>query len=135
MPFPAVHITVIALAAGTGGLFAQRIRRAARVMCAAAGAKNAYAEIYLVGDAMMEKNVLAFPADPRFPRPDIPGKVLGEMYLNPGYIKKHGQNLAHMLSHGLLHLLGYTHERARDTMRMERMEKMLCAKVVHIFET
>jgi probable rRNA maturation factor len=36
---------------------------------------------------------------------------------------------AHLVVHGMLHLRGYDHERARDASRMERMETRLLAKV------
>ncbi len=76
-------------------------------------------EVYIVGDAFMKKNVLAFPAPKNFPRPDLPKgvKPLGEIYLNPGSEK--------MLIHGFLHLLGYDHQKKSDRMEMEKKEKQL----------
>lgn len=98
--------------------------------------KNAYIEIYLVGDNFMRKNVLSFPAPKGFPRPDIGQKYkyLGEIYLNPDYIKKEHltindsrftihDKLAYMLIHGLLHLRGYDHKRKSDTIIMQKKEK------------
>ncbi len=89
-------------------------------------------EIYLVGDAFMNKNVLSFPADAAFPRPDLKGqRALGEVYLNPTYIKRHDENTDYLLIHGILHLLGYDHVRERDRITMERLEQKLLRKITN----
>lgn len=93
------------------------------------GLKNVHFEVYLVDNDFMEKNVLAFPAPKRFPRPDIKAKPLGEIYLNPDYIKKHRENLAYMLIHGLLHLLGYDHKKKSDIIKMEKKESELLSEL------
>jgi len=106
----------------------------------------------------MRKNVLAFPAPKGFPRPDIKGKHLGEIYLNPDYIAKErleivpplagsrlpklssldgGRNLkleipaklAYMLIHGFLHLLGYDHKKKSDTIIMQKKELLLMRRL------
>lgn len=92
--------------------------------------KNVYLEIYLVSDKFMYKNVLAFPSPQKFPRPDIKGKALGEIYLNPNYIEKHGENLIFMLVHGFLHLLGYDHKKKDDRIRMQKKEKRLLCLIL-----
>lgn len=89
------------------------------------GLQNAHVEIYLVGNGFMEKNVLAFRAPEKFPRPDIKGKALGEIYLNPDYIEKHKENLLYMLIHGFLHLQGYDHKKKSDRIKMEKKEQEL----------
>ncbi len=64
--------------------------------------------------------VLAFDAD-NFPHPESLGRpVLGQIDLN-----RELRNQIELLSHGLLHLLGYRHDRARDMIRMQRREKEL----------
>ena len=73
----------------------------------------------------LNKNVLAFPAAKHFPRPDLPKKPLGEIYLNPEYIASHDEDLTFMLIHGFLHLLGYDHVKKNDRIRMESREKKL----------
>ena len=89
---------------------------------------HTHLEVYLVGDSFMKKNVLSFPAPGNFPRPDLKKyRSLGELYLNPGYIKRHNENLVYMLIHGALHLLGYDHHTKRDTMAMEKKEQELLA--------
>lgn len=105
--------------------FVPKIRRTAIKVGRFLGLKNSYLEIYLVADAFMKKNVLAFPAPKNFPRPDIPGKTLGEIYLNPDYIKRNSENLLYMVIHGFLHLLGYDHKKEGDRIRMEKMEQKL----------
>ena len=94
------------------------------------GLKDKYVEVYLVGDSFMKKNVLSFPAPEGFPRPDLRGcKSLGEIYLNPKYIKEHDEDLGYMLVHGLLHLLGYDHKTKSDRIKMERKEQEIWHKM------
>lgn len=83
---------------------------------------KALVEVHLVNDAVMKKNVLSYEAPEHFPRPDVPGKALGEIYLNPKYISEHGEDVDLMLAHGFLHLLGYDHKTERDRMKMEKKE-------------
>ena len=74
----------------------------------------------------MKKNVLSFCGLDAFPRPDLRGKLfLGEIHLNPTFIKQKGDSLEHMLVHGFLHLLGYDHIKKGDRILMERMEEGL----------
>lgn len=105
----------------------------------ALGLTDAHCEVYIVDDARMEAlalevrharhtgiNVLAFPAVQGFPRPDL-GDMRdgGEIYINPGYIKKKKEDFSFMLIHGLLHLAGYDHNGKHDTLAMEAKEKEL----------
>src|SRR5882672_822948 len=71
-------------------------------------------EITLVGKGRMDKNVLAFRWAPGFPKPDIGGEYLGEIFLNPDYITQHGESITYMVIHGILHLLGYDHMTTHD---------------------
>ena len=86
---------------------------------------DASVHIILVGAPHMDTNVLSFQAPPQVARPDFPTQFLGELYLNPEYIARHGESLRYMLIHGLLHLVGYDHVRARARMRMERVERRI----------
>jgi len=72
-------------------------------------------------------NVLSFPA------PDVATRnsgALGDLVICPAVLqaearrqhKRVREHWAHMVVHGLLHLLGYDHERERDAQRMERRE-------------
>jgi len=91
--------------------------------------KDASLDIFLVGNNLMKKNVLAFRAILGFPRPDVPRPYLGEIYLNPDYIHAHGESLEYMALHGILHLLGYDHVKTHDRIRMERKEQFLLKKL------
>ncbi|HWW20197.1 MAG TPA: rRNA maturation RNase YbeY [Steroidobacteraceae bacterium] len=72
-------------------------------------------------------NVLAFPAPPAAARSS---GLLGDLVICPAVLRAeaHEQDKdvrshwAHMVVHGLLHLLGYDHERQSDAQRMERRE-------------
>ena len=87
--------------------------------------KDFYVEVNLVDDSFMKKNVLSYPADPNFPRPDVIEKNLGEIYLNPNYIKEYNEDFDLMLVHGFLHLLGYDHKEGADALKMEAKEQEL----------
>jgi len=83
-------------------------------------------EIALVPTAVMKKNVLSFAYPATFPQ-TAKIKTIGDLYLNPDYIRAHGENLEHMAIHGLLHLVGYGHRTKRAARRMEALEKRLLA--------
>ncbi len=100
--------------------------------------KDSYAEINLVTSLQMRKlnlryrgkdkatNVLSFSYPSWFPEVSSGSpKLLGEIYLDPIFIKKRGENIDYLLVHGLLHLLGIDHERYDDRVKMERMEKKI----------
>jgi probable rRNA maturation factor len=72
-------------------------------------------------------NVLSFPA------PQVTTRsagALGDLVICPAVLRVEAReqrkdvraHWAHMVVHGLLHLLGYDHERERDAQRMERRE-------------
>lgn len=105
------------------------IRKVAGFLAKELKQERSYLEVYLVGKEFMYKNVLAFPAPKGFPRPDTKGKPLGEIYLNPQYIKENGENLTYMFIHGFLHLLGYDHKKENDRIRMEKREAQLLKKL------
>jgi len=100
---------------------------------------NLALEVYLIKDAEIKRlnrlfrgknkaaNVLSFKAPPKFPRPDIrsPFRYLGEIYLAPHYIKTQKDDIRRLAIHGLLHLLGYTHNKKNDTIKMQRQELKL----------
>jgi len=65
-------------------------------------------------------NVLSFPTPLYFP-----ADTLGEVYLDPKYIERHKEDLALMLVHGVLHILGYDHEKKNDRIKMEKKEARL----------
>lgn len=89
------------------------------------GKEEMVLELFIVGNETMSKNVLSFPAQQGFPRPDLPGPSLGEVHLNPQYISAHDEDLLLMLVHGILHCLAYDHEDEHDRIIMEEKEKEL----------
>lgn len=93
-------------------------------------------EIYLVGTSRIKTlnrqykgrdeatGVLAYES-PGFPEPQSSRRFLGEIYLCPPYIKGKRENIGFLLVHGLLHLVGFNHQKESDRMTMVRMEKQL----------
>jgi probable rRNA maturation factor len=75
-------------------------------------------------------NVLSFPASPDMPIPDGEPRPLGDIVLSHGVIAREaaeqGKTLhdhtAHLIVHGVLHLLGFDHETDDDAGEMERLE-------------
>lgn len=109
------------------GRYASRARAMLRFLGTLVKKKSAVL-VHLVDDSVMKKNVLSYEAPEHFPRPDVRGKALGEIYLNPKYISEHGEDFDLMLVHGFLHLLGYDHKRKSDRMKMEKREDGLLAQ-------
>lgn len=76
-------------------------------------------------------NVLSFPSEK--PLPGMRGaRAMGEVFLCPPYIKKHGEDMLFLLIHGILHLQGYDHVRKRDRIVMEARERTLYATVLRL---
>lgn len=82
-------------------------------------------EVCLVGDSVMRTNVLSYSAPADAPRPDWGGRFLGELYLNPHEARERGEKLQVLIIHGILHLVGYDHERKQDILKMRTEEKQL----------
>lgn len=72
-------------------------------------------------------NVLSFEWQKEFPHPDGKRRTryLGEIFIAPAVVRKQGDCFPHLVIHGLLHLLGYTHRQVRDRITMERTEARL----------
>ncbi len=68
-----------------------------------------------------EVDVLSFPS-PKFP---ARGKAeeLGEVYLNRAIVRRQPEKGVRLLIHGLAHLLGFSHEGKRDTIKMQKREE------------
>ncbi|MDE2019010.1 MAG: rRNA maturation RNAse YbeY [Patescibacteria group bacterium] len=56
-------------------------------------------------------------------------KYLGEIYLNKDILRKSPDRAAPLLTHGILHLLGYDHKKKKDIIKMERHEKRILSKI------
>lgn len=111
--------------------FAVEIRRLSRKLCALLNEKGDI-EVFLIDSGRLRRlnkkfrglnkstNVLSFVVPKGFP-----GAGLGEIYLDPIYIKEHKEDAALMLAHGVLHILGYDHEKENDRIKMENKERQL----------
>lgn len=82
----------------------------------------------LLGKDQEVVDVLAFPESPDVPHPDDPHRI-GEVLLNWEAFHTDIDHLRFLLVHGVLHLLGYTHEEKDDSMRMESLERTLCRRI------
>lgn len=88
-------------------------------------------------------DVLAFPVEELLPGvvPDTdrqgPPLMLGDVVIAPSYVKRQAVDLgvafedemALMVTHGILHLLGYDHVDDDDAERMEERERQILAEV------
>lgn len=87
-------------------------------------------------------DVLAFPVEQLLPGvvpeddPHGPPLVIGDVLISPSYVKRQAgdqgisfdDEMALMVTHGILHLLGYDHDDDADAERMEQRERDLLAK-------
>jgi len=99
--------------------------------------KNLALEIFIVSDERIKAlnarfrgknkstNVLSLELRdwPAFVKRGKSFRPIGEVYLAPDYICRREESLEKMLIHGILHLLGYDHQKKGDSIRMERLEK------------
>ena len=76
-----------------------------------------------------DTNVLAFSPPKKFL--GVFPAWLGEIFLNPKYIKNHGEDIYYISLHGLLHLLGFDHKRSSDRIEMEKLEKELYQRITN----
>jgi probable rRNA maturation factor len=75
-------------------------------------------------------NVLSFPAPDDMPLPEAVARPLGDIVLASGVVareaREQGKTLrdhtAHLIVHGVLHLVGFDHEDDADAEDMERLE-------------
>ena len=128
-------------------------RRAANAALTTAGPRRAVdVSILLTNDSALRKlnavfrgkdkptNVLSFPAESDDGRP--PGakgqpRALGDIAIALGVLTREAKaegktltaHLSHLVVHGVLHLLGYDHERDEDALTMERLEKRILARL------
>ena len=118
--------------------FEKDIKKAALAILKILNKDNVAVDIYLAGNAMMRRlnkeyrgkdkaaNVLSFMEPLNFPHPETKTRFLGEIYLNPQFLNF---PISQLLIHAILHLLGYTHKRKSDRMKMEKKEN----HVYHLF--
>lgn len=126
------------------------LRALAEKVLKAAGASRATLSLLLVGDRFMRRlnrlyrrkdrttDVLAFPITPTRPSPLRGGGLgrglLGDIVISLPQAERQAAQAGHTLEremavlviHGVLHLLGYDHERsAREARRMSRRERAI----------
>jgi len=101
---------------------------------------NSSVDVYLIDGRIMRKlnrefrgknkatDILAFPYPEDFPIQKGKPRPLGDIYLNPEYIARNKETLEYLLVHGLLHLLGFNHDKNSDRIKMEKLEKMVLKK-------
>jgi rRNA maturation RNase YbeY len=127
-----------------GGKFSsRRLKKIADAVLDMVGEKEAELSLALIGEREMRKlnakyrgqdyptDVLSFPAEKNL----APGtKLLGDVIISvtkaASQAKERGrsldQELATLLIHGIVHLLGYDHERsAQEARRMKRLENKI----------
>ncbi len=137
LPTVASIVRRAARAAWEGGAPARLKRRAGAAELA----------VVLTGDAALRKlngtyrgkdkptNVLSFPAGTDGPSGEA--LILGDVVVAYGTVVKEAKEggkslknqLSHMVVHGVLHLLGYDHERPSDAKTMERLETKILARL------
>ena len=81
--------------------------------------------LYLGRKAEKEVDVLAFPEPKGFPHPETRNRFLGEIYINKKIAFSDWKRARFLAVHGILHLLGYSHGKKSDTIKMERKEQKL----------
>jgi probable rRNA maturation factor len=81
-------------------------------------------------------NVLSFEAFPNWGTADLP-PFLGDIVLAEGTIRREAveqdktfeNHVTHLMTHGLLHLLGYDHETDAEAEEMEALERRILARL------
>ena len=114
-----------------GGIARSSLRRlgirrgtAAVILTTGAKLKRLKAAYYTKKKRSGDPDVLSFSERRDFPHPEAPGRFFGEIYLNKKFTSE-PKRLEFLLIHGLLHLLGYSHDGKRDTLKMQSLEKKL----------
>lgn len=130
-------------------IFENKIRKISRKLLFFLKKENIHLAVYLVDDRVMLdlnkkfrhknkiSNVLSFKEPKNFVYPPIRHrkvKHLGEIYLNTPFLKKQQEILLDtqikgLLIHSFLHLLGYTHEKNDDRIRMEKFENKISKSI------
>lgn len=115
----------------------KEVKKAARAALDFLRKDDISVEVNLVGDGEMKNlnrkfrgknkvtNVLSFSEPKGFPHPESRLRFLGEVYLAPDYVRERGEGLGRLAVHGVLHLLGFSHSREGDRMKMEKLEEKI----------
>ncbi|MFH1189041.1 MAG: rRNA maturation RNase YbeY [bacterium] len=96
--------------------------------------KNVGVGVYVINDnKMIELNkqfrgknetttVLSFEAPVGFPHIPFQKKQIGEIFLSADCIAKRDEPIEYFLAHGILHLLGFSHDKKSDRIEMGKEE-------------
>jgi probable rRNA maturation factor len=74
-------------------------------------------------------DVLAFPDKADFPHPESKTLPLGDVLINEDIAGNDFPRAVFLFIHGLLHLLGYQHEKKRDIIVMEKLEQEILEEI------
>jgi probable rRNA maturation factor len=128
---------------GGGRYSSRKLKKIAGAVLAMVGEKKAELSLALIGDSEMRKlnakyrgkdystDVLSFSAETNLP---LHTRLLGDVIISvnkaASQAKERGrtldQELTTLLIHGIVHLLGYDHERsAKEARRMKRLENKI----------
>ncbi len=119
-------------------VFEKEVRKAAQAALKFFKKDGFLVEVNLVSDKEIRRlnsnlrkkdkvtNILSFSELNNFPYPETRLLPLGEIYLAPDYIRKKGEDFSRLTVHGVLHLLGFSHSRKSDKIKMERLEEEIC---------
>jgi probable rRNA maturation factor len=129
--------------------YESKLLKTARQSLKVLGKDKIYLKIYLIQSSESRSinkqfrkkdratNVLSFESLPQgvFVDPEVTKRRvrffdIGEIYLCPEYIEKKGEEMQSLFIHGLLHLFHYDHKGKNDTIRMNKLEKKLCGKIL-----
>ena len=121
----------------------RRLRKIAEAILIIVGRAEAELSLALIGNAEMRKlnaryrrkdyptDVLSFPADGKLPAPN---RLLGDVIISVEKAREQArergrtrdEEMVTLLIHGIVHLLGYDHERsAKDARVMKRLENKI----------
>jgi rRNA maturation RNase YbeY len=121
-----------------------RLNSLAKKILGAMGKENASVSVFLmsrrqiadlkrkfgINVAGSQPDVLAFPEPNHFPHPDVKGEFLGEIYINRDIMMRDKDRGIFLLIHGILHLLGYRHNKKTDIIKMESAERKLLKYII-----
>jgi probable rRNA maturation factor len=121
-------------------LLGARRRRAATLAIRIVGTREARAINRRWRRKDYAPNVLSFPAAlPDAARRALAGAPLGDLVICAPVVAREARaqrkpaaaHWAHMVVHGVLHLIGHDHQRPREAARMERLERRVLASLGH----